>query len=107
MADKGFQVDPGKLARHAGEFSGFAEQVSAIHGDLTAALDHAGPCWGADAAGQSFAAGHVEPATSTLDGLAALPGQLADVGDRFRTTASRYRQGDEDAAGLLPTLPNE
>ena len=107
MVDKGFQVDPGKLARHAGEFPGLADQVSAIHGELAAALDQTGSCWGADAAGQSFAAGHVVPATSTLDGLAALPGRLSDVGDRLRATATRYQQGDADAAGLLPTLPND
>lgn len=107
MVDKGFQVDPAKLARHAGDFPGYADQVGAIHGELAAALDQAGSCWGGDAAGQSFAAGHVAPASSTLDDLAALPGQLSDVGDRFQATATRYQQGDADAAAMLPTLPND
>ena len=107
MVDNGFQVDPDKLARHAGEFPGFADQVSSIHGELSQALGQAGSCWGDDAAGQSFAAGHVAPSGATLDQLTALPGRLSDVGDRFRTTATRYQQTDTDAAALLPTLPNE
>lgn len=103
MVDNGFQADPAKLARHAGEFPGYADRLRAIHGDLAATLDGAGPCWGDDAAGQSFAAGHVAPANGTLDRLGALPDRIHDVGDRFRTTATGYQQGDEDAAGLLPT----
>jgi prepilin-type processing-associated H-X9-DG protein len=103
MVDKGFQVDPAKLARHAGEFPGYADRMSAIHGELSTALDRTGQCWGADAAGQSFADGHVAPSAGTLDQLGAMPGRLHDVGDRFRTTATTYQQGDEYAAGLLPT----
>ncbi|HVV19371.1 MAG TPA: hypothetical protein VHF06_08045 [Pseudonocardiaceae bacterium] len=103
MVDKGFQVDPAKLARHADEFPGYADQMSAIHGELSGALDQAGQCWGDDAVGQSFAAGHVAPASGTLDQLGALPGRLRDVGERFHATAANYRQGDEHAAGLLPT----
>jgi uncharacterized protein YukE len=103
MADKGFQVDPAKLARHADEFSGYADRVGAIHAELAGALDEAGPCWGDDPAGHSFAAGHVAPARGTLDQLAALPERLHDVGDRFRATATGYQQGDEYAASLLST----
>ncbi len=105
--DRGFEVEPDKLARHAGDFPGYADQVGAIHGELTGALDQAGSCWGDDPAGQSFASGHVAPSDATLHQLTALPGRLDDVGDRFRATALRYQQGDADAAGLLPTLPNE
>lgn len=103
MVDKGFQVDPAKLARHAGEFPGFADQVSAIHGELTTELAKASSCWGEDPAGQSFAAGHVAPAGGTLDQLRALPGRLTEVGDRFLATATTYQRGEDQAAGLLPT----
>jgi hypothetical protein len=72
-----------------------AERAKAIHTELTAALSAAGPCWGDDEAGRSFAAGHVEPAGQTLDRLGTLPGQLADVGDRFGTTARSYQQSDQ------------
>jgi hypothetical protein len=97
----GFQVDPAKLARHAAEFPGLAEQAGAIHGELSTALAAAGQCWGGDAAGRSFAEGHVHPADGTLAGLSALPGQLTDVGDRFTATAVGYRQVDEYGANVI------
>jgi hypothetical protein len=99
----GFQADPAKLTRHAAEFPDLAARAGAIHGELAAALASAGPCWGDDPAGRSFAAGHVQPAGDTLDGLNALPGQLTDVGDRFTATAQGYQQSDEYGAGRLPT----
>jgi prepilin-type processing-associated H-X9-DG protein len=97
----GFQADPAKLARHAADFPGLAEQAGSIHGELTTALAAAGQCWGADAAGQSFADGHVRPANGTLDQLAALPGRLTDVGDRCTATAARYQQVDEYSASVI------
>lgn len=90
----GFQVDPVALARHAGEFPALADRARAIHTELAAALSAAGPCWGDDEAGRSFAAGHVQPAGQTLDLLGTLPGRLADVGDRFGATARAYQQSD-------------
>ncbi|HEX3647416.1 MAG TPA: hypothetical protein VHV49_03255 [Pseudonocardiaceae bacterium] len=97
----GFQVDPEVLTRHAADFPGFADQLAAIHDELASALTAAGHCWGDDAAGQSFAAGHVGPAADALGQLAALPGRLTDVGDRFTATATRYQRSDEYGAGLL------
>jgi len=101
LADNGYEVDSTKLARHAAEFPGFADQVGAIHGELTTALDAAGPCWGDDAPGQSFAAGHVRHASGTLDRIGALPVRLTDVGDRFTATAAGYQQADEYGKDLL------
>jgi uncharacterized protein YukE len=97
----GFEADPAAIARHAADFPGYADRVGAIQDELTSALAAAGPCWGDDAAGQSFAAGHVEPADDTLSRLAALPGQLGDVGDRFTETATRYQQADEYGVRVL------
>jgi hypothetical protein len=99
----GFQADPAKLARHATEFPEYADRVGAIHGELSDALAAAGDCWGDDAAGQNFAAGHVAPTGDTLDDLGALPDKLTDVGDRFATTARGYQQTDEYGAGLFPS----
>ncbi|HEX9336504.1 MAG TPA: hypothetical protein VF892_11490 [Pseudonocardiaceae bacterium] len=90
----GFEVDPVALTRHAAEFPALADRANAIHAELAAALQSAGSCWGDDEAGRSFAAGHVQPAGQTLDQLGTLPGQLADVGDRFTTTAHAYQQSD-------------
>jgi hypothetical protein len=98
----GFQADTAKLARHAAEFGTFADRAAAVHGELSAALNAAGPCWGDDPAGRSFAAGHVGAAGSTLDSMRTLPGRLNDVGDRFATTARGYQQADEYSAGQLP-----
>jgi len=97
----GFQADPAKLARHADEFPGLAERAGAIHGELAAALDAAGACWGDDPAGRSFADGHVQPAGQALDQLGALPHRLTDVGDRFVATARGYQQSDADSADRL------
>jgi uncharacterized protein YukE len=101
MVDNGFEADPAKLAQHAADFPGYADQVGAIHAELRSALAAAGSCWGDDAAGQSFAGAHVPSANGTLDQLSALPGRLTDVGDRFTTTAAGYQQADERGARLL------
>ncbi len=97
----GFQVDAAKLARHAGEFPDLAERAGTIHGELAAALDAAGACWGDDPAGRSFADGHVQPAGQALDQLGALPQRLAEVGDRFTATARGYQRADTNSAGQL------
>lgn len=101
MADQGFQADPAKIAQHAADFPGYADRVGAIHDELSAALADAGPCWGDDPAGQSFAADHVAPASATLNRLAGLPGRLGDVGDRFTATARSYQRTEESNARLL------
>jgi uncharacterized protein YukE len=101
MANQGFQADPAALARHAADFPGYADRLGAIHDELGSALAAVGRCWGDDAAGQSFAASHVRSADDTLTDLAALPGRISDVGDRFSTTATRYQQADEYGVELL------
>ena len=90
----GFEVDPAALARHADEFPALADRATAIHRELAAALDAAGPCWGDDEAGHVFAAGHVAPAGQTMDTLGTLPGQLADVGDGLTSMARAYQRSD-------------
>ncbi|HEX3778256.1 MAG TPA: WXG100 family type VII secretion target [Pseudonocardiaceae bacterium] len=97
----GFSADPAQLRQHGGEFAGHADRTGAIHTELTGALAATGTCWGEDAAGQSFAAGYLQPAQDTLAKLGSLPAGLADVGDRFTATATRYEQVDQqNAAGL-------
>lgn len=104
MSD-GFQADPAKLTRHAADFPGYARRAGAIHDELAAALTATGDCWGGDAAGRSFAAGHVPAAGATLDRLASLSGQLGDVGDRFTATAAGYQQADEQGADQFDGRP--
>jgi hypothetical protein len=99
----GFTADTAKLHRQAGEFPDLASRVGAIHAELRSALAASGDCWGQDAAGTNFAAGHVEPANAVLDRFTALPGQLTEVGDRFTTTARGYQQADAYAVDRLPT----
>ncbi len=91
----GFSADPARLRQHGGEFAGHAERTSAIHRELSGALGESGACWGDDEAGQSFAAGYLQPAQDTLSMLGSLPAGLADVGDRFTATAGRYEQVDQ------------
>jgi uncharacterized protein YukE len=52
----GFLADHERLARHAGDFGGLAEQATSIAGELDRTLDALGESWGTDDVGQSFAA---------------------------------------------------
>lgn len=101
MTGGGFSADVERLHRHAGEFPGLSDQVSAVHQELSDSLAAAGDCWGDDAVGQSFAAGHVQAAGDTLAELGALPGRLTEVGDRFTATANAYQQVEQGNAAEL------
>lgn len=104
-----FRADPEALAARAAVFDDLAGRASAITGELQAALDAAGPCWGEDAVGRSFAAGHVA-AADALARLDALPAELRDVGQRFAATAATYldvERGAEDTVrGVSPGEPS-
>lgn len=95
MTGGGFRADVERLHRHAAEFPDLSDQVSAVHKELSDALTTAGDCWGDDAVGQSFAAGHVKAAGDTLDEMGALPGRLTEVGDRFTATANAYQHVEQ------------
>ncbi len=97
----GFRVEADRLTDRAGQFDGLAERVAGIHRDLADRLAAAGPCWGSDEVGQSFAAAHTAPADATLGTLDALPGQLGDVGGRFRSTAAAYRGTEQQNAQTI------
>lgn len=101
----GFRADPAALVRHAAEFPALADRAGAIHGELAAALAAAGDCWGADVAGRGFAQVHGPAADATVDQLAALPGLLREVGDRFAATASGFRTADEHGADVIDGRP--
>jgi hypothetical protein len=89
-----FEADSDKLIGQAGEFPWLAEQAGSIHRELTAALSEAGPCWGADQVGQSFASVHVSPSDTTLGQLGSLPDQLDTTGTRFADTGAAYHSLD-------------
>jgi hypothetical protein len=89
-----FEADADKLTTQAGEFPWLAEQAGSIHRELTAALAEAGPCWGSDEVGQSFAATHVSSADGTLGQVGALPDQLGSVGTRLADTGNAYHSLD-------------
>ncbi|HEY4453385.1 MAG TPA: WXG100 family type VII secretion target [Pseudonocardiaceae bacterium] len=99
--NSGFSADPAKLRQHGTEFAGHAERAGEIHRQLSQAVTDAGDCWGDDEAGRAFAASYAQPAQDTLSKLGALPGGLADVGDRFTGTADRYEQTETDNAASL------
>jgi hypothetical protein len=100
MSD-GYEADPARLAGQAGQLDPLAGRVSSIHRTLSEALAEAGPCWGADAVGESFGAVHAGPADSTLTRLGALPSQLGSVGTRFTDTAATYEGDDERGVDRL------
>jgi WXG100 family type VII secretion target len=100
-ADKGFSVDSDALRAHAENFGDYAAQTGSIHQELTSALEAAGNCWGDDAAGQAFEAGHLASAQEAVGQLGALPDKLTDVGGRFSETATRYEQTEQANADAL------
>ncbi len=97
----GYEVDPTRLAGQAGQLDPLVSRVSTIHGTLTEALAEAGPCWGTDAVGRSFAAVHADPADATLTRLGSLPRRLGSVGTRFTDTATTYEGDDQHAVDRL------
>ena len=97
----GFRTDNEALAHRAGAFTGLSERADRIVADLTDQLSEYGECWGNDAAGQSFAECHVEPASAALQSIEALPGGLLDVGSRLTATAATYARSDEDGDEAL------
>ncbi|SDD20580.1 WXG100 family type VII secretion target [Actinokineospora iranica] len=100
----GYRVRAQRLADHAGQFDGLAEQVAAVHRELADRLAAAGQCWGADEIGLSFAATHTAPADSTLGGIEALPGRLGDVGGRFRSTAEAYLANEQGNSQIIGSV---
>jgi len=104
MTDRGsdgFDVDVDGLTARAGQFDGLVDRLGTIERDLTDALSAAGPCWGTDAVGQSFAAAHADPADATLGRLSGLTEQLGSVGTRFADTAAGYSSADDDSVDRL------
>ncbi|MDQ2587153.1 hypothetical protein [Saccharothrix yanglingensis] len=100
----GFRTDLARLTGGAQDFGAFAERAGRIAADLGATLDSLGACWGDDAIGQSFAAGHVRPAGDVLAGLNGLGGGFDGVAERFAGTARTYREvedGNSTALGAI------
>ncbi|MGH3760917.1 hypothetical protein [Actinophytocola sp.] len=100
MSD-GYEVDPARLARQAGQLDPLVDEVTSIHSTLAAALAEAGACWGSDAVGQSFGGAHAGPSDATLRQLGDLPSRLGSVGTRFTDTAARYEGDDQHGVQRL------
>jgi uncharacterized protein YukE len=99
----GFLADHERLARHAGDFGGLAEQAAAIAGELNRTLDALGQPWGGDDVGRSFAAVYSGPSQEIRTSIDSASGQLGDMGDRLTAMAKAYRHADTAAAkGLDP-----
>ena len=96
MSSPGFSVDNERLAQHAADFGAHADTAGDIAGALRQAVEATGSCWGSDEVGRSFAAGHVEAASQTLNHLGSLPERLGDVATRFADTAATYQQAEVD-----------
>jgi hypothetical protein len=100
MSD-GYEADTARLAGQAGQLDPLVDKVSTIHRTLSEALSEAGPCWGADAVGQSFDAAHAGPADTTLSALGSLPERLGSVGTRLTATAATYEGDDQHGVQRL------
>ncbi|AUS79374.1 hypothetical protein C1701_14505 [Actinoalloteichus sp. AHMU CJ021] len=105
MSHDGYQVDPELLAERAAALGGEATTAERILGRLREVLDATGECWGDDEIGRRFAAGHVDPADTTLELMSGLPGRLTDHTDRLRASAATYRDAEETNTSALGTGP--
>ncbi|MEU5695370.1 hypothetical protein [Actinosynnema sp. NPDC020468] len=100
----GFQSDLNRLTQGAGDFDAFAGRAGRITTELSTSLDALGECWGDDAVGRSFAAGHVKPAADALGGLDAVHRGFGGVSRRFAETERTYRgveEGNTTAFGQI------
>jgi uncharacterized protein YukE len=94
----GFTTDVGRVLDRAGQLDGLSDTAQSIFTELSDALAKAGPCWGEDQVGQSFADGYQDSAEATLALVKALPGQLSDVGGRLAEPARIHRSADQAIA---------
>ncbi len=97
----GFRTDNEALAERAGAFARLSEQADRIVADLTDQFSVHGECWGGDAAGQSFAECHVEPASAVLQSISSLPNDLLDIGSRLSATAVTYAESELDSGDAV------
>ncbi len=95
MNTGGFSTDVDRVLDRAGQLDGLSSTAQSIFTELSDALAEAGPCWGSDSVGQSFAAGYLESAEATFELVKALPGQLTDVGGRLAQHAHIHRSADQ------------
>lgn len=100
----GYEADLERLSSGATEFTGYAQRAGEIASGLQGLLSGLGSCWGNDAAGQSFAAGHEKPAGDTFGLLGSLAEQLGDIGEKFTATAETYRHVEESNASAMRRL---
>jgi hypothetical protein len=101
MHADGFEADADQLAGKATQFEPLVGRLATIHRQLTDALAVDGPCWGADAVGQSFAAAHTTSADDTVTSLLTLPDRLGSVGTRLSASATTYQTVDTSAVDQL------
>lgn len=97
MTAGGFEADAGRIGARAQDFADHAERARKVAETLQGALESAEQAWGDDAVGQSFAAGHAEPARLALQLLGGLGPELDGMGAKFAGAAGTYRAVDESA----------
>ncbi|MFC0544292.1 WXG100 family type VII secretion target [Kutzneria chonburiensis] len=95
MNTGGFSTDVDRVLDRAGQLDGLSGTAQSIFTELSDALADAGPCWGSDSIGQSFASGYTDAAEATFELVKALPGQLTDVGGRLAEHARIHRSVDQ------------
>ncbi|WP_017973394.1 WXG100 family type VII secretion target [Actinopolyspora halophila] len=94
----GFRGDPRRLTEQAGAFGEHAADAERTVAELHDALESSRGCWGADEAGERFAALHLPGVQRALTALDELPGRLGELGTKFSETAETYRRVDDAAA---------
>jgi hypothetical protein len=106
MTDNSFWVNPDGLAKSSQGFSAKATQITSLAdqiGKLTAP-SVIGEAAGSDAAGQQFAAAHLQQAGQLYDGLLSWAGAVDNTGQSVNSTAKMFGAAENnagDAAGSL------
>ncbi|MGH3998783.1 MAG: WXG100 family type VII secretion target [Pseudonocardiaceae bacterium] len=98
-AGMGFRVDPVRLRGASPRFDMVADQVRDARTALETALAAEGPCWGEDAAGQTFARGYLPQAEATTQALGTVVEALRAIRVSLDAATGTWEGCDQGAAG--------
>jgi hypothetical protein len=106
MSDNSFWVNPDGLAKSSQGFSAKATQITSLAdqiGKLTAP-SVIGEAAGSDAAGQHFAAAHLQQAGALYDGLLSWAGAVDNTGQSVNSTAKMFGAAEDNSGSAAGSL---
>lgn len=97
MAGDGYSAQTTDLFSTAPQYESVGQQVQAVYGTLSQALEGEGTCWGNDDSGQAFGATYCPPAVSALQQMSNTNQGLQSMIDGICSWAKNYISADQEA----------